>query len=64
MIRRKELVVQHATDGDGNWRGCKPITRTVAKHYLCGRVLDSAGEPWKVKLGSDGKYYTQMEAVK
>ena len=55
------IVVQHRTDGNGNYERCKVVTRTVAKVYSSGKVLDSQGDVWTVRRGMDNRLYTVFE---
>lgn len=57
----KILVVQHATDGHGNYVACKPIERIITHVYMNDKVRDNSGEVWKVRAGADNRYYTQIE---
>ena len=61
-----QIVISLATDGHGNYIGCKPITRTIEYFYLGIplRCKDSAGDVWCVRKGADNKYYTMMETIK
>ena len=60
----KILHVEHATDGQGKYRNCKKVQRTIAAEYLDGAILDSAGDVWQVRAGNDGHYYTLMTVIR
>jgi hypothetical protein len=53
------VVIQHQTDGHGNYIKCKSVTRKVDVVMLNGRVRDSHGEVWRVRKGGDNRYYTE-----
>lgn len=43
------IEVRHATNGDGEYRPTKVVTRTVAAWYSPTKVRDNVGDVWFVK---------------
>lgn len=58
MIPKGTVVIQHRTDGQGQYIPAKTITRKIVQFMMNDRVVDANGECWLVRKGGDGRYYT------